>query len=95
MYFTKSLILDCFHKVVKYEGIGALWNGTGPSLMLVCNPTIQFVVYEALKRRLIRYLRTEHLSGYMLFVVGAVAKAVATVITYPVQVLQCRMRVST
>lgn len=74
--------------------MGALWNGTGPSLLLVCNPTIQFVVYEALKRRTIRVLGSDKLGSLTLFVIGALAKAVATLITYPVQVLQSRLRVS-
>ena len=73
--------------------MAALWNGTGPSLLLVCNPTIQFVVYEALKRRFIRILKSDKLGGLTVFLIGAIAKAVATILTYPVQVIQSRMRV--
>lgn len=87
------LILDCFSKIICREGVGALWNGTGPSLLLVGNPTIQFVVYEALKRRFTRIFRTQQLGDLTLFLIGAIAKAVATMITYPVQVLQSRLRV--
>lgn len=75
--------------------MGALWNGTGPSLLLVCNPTIQFVVYEALKRKFIQMLKTRDLGTGTLFLIGAMAKAVATLVTYPVQVIQSRMRVRT
>jgi len=80
-------ILDCFSKILEKEGVGALWNGTGPSLLLVCNPTIQFVVYEALKRKFIQMLKTRDLGTGTLFV--------ATLVTYPVQVIQSRMRVRT
>lgn len=87
------VILDCFRKIISEEGVLSLWNGTAPSLMLVCNPTIQFVMYEALKRRFVRMLGTQELGSLTLFLIGAVAKAVATVVTYPVQVLQSRLRV--
>ena len=36
----------------------------------------------------------QELSGLMYFLIGAVAKATATVITYPLQVVQSRLRVS-
>lgn len=85
--------LDCFRRIIKQEGVAALWNGTAPSLMLVCNPTIQFVMYEALKRRCVRVFNTAELSSLTLFLIGAAAKAIATIVTYPVQVLQSRLRV--
>lgn len=34
------------------------------------------------------------LSGKQYFALGAVAKAVSTVVTYPLQVAQCKQRVS-
>ena len=36
----------------------------------------------------------QELSGFLYFIIGAVAKAVATVVTYPLQVIQSRLRVS-
>ncbi|XP_067935657.1 peroxisomal membrane protein PMP34-like [Watersipora subatra] len=85
-------MLDCFSKIIKKEGVATLWNGTGPSLILVCNPTIQFVVYEALKRRFLKLLRVPQLGSLTLFLIAAIAKAVATLLTYPVQMVQSRMR---
>lgn len=32
------------------EGVGGLWSGVAPSLVLVSNPIIQFIVYETLKQ---------------------------------------------
>ncbi|WAQ96339.1 PM34-like protein [Mya arenaria] len=40
-------ILDCLIKIVREEGLSALWNGTKPSLVLATNPAIHFMVYEA------------------------------------------------
>ena len=41
---------DCLNRIIKEEGIGALWNGVYPSLILVSNPTIQFFTYERCRR---------------------------------------------
>nr|XP_015215617.1 PREDICTED: uncharacterized protein LOC102688469 [Lepisosteus oculatus] len=44
-------IFDAFSQIAAREGLGALWNGTLPSLLLVFNPAVQFMFYEAMKRR--------------------------------------------
>lgn len=81
-------LLDVFQK----EGVKGLWSGTLPSLLLVSNPAIQFMVYEALKRRL---LSRGQFDIYAAFFVGAIAKAVATTVTYPLQLVQARLRAGT
>uniref|UniRef100_A0A3B5MWH2 Uncharacterized protein n=1 Tax=Xiphophorus couchianus TaxID=32473 RepID=A0A3B5MWH2_9TELE len=80
-------ILDAFKQIVRKEGVGALWNGTFPSLLLVLNPAIQFMIYEGLKRQLRRGASRE-LTSLEVFIIGAVAKAVATTVTYPLQTIQ-------
>lgn len=51
----KSLLpvshIDAFSQIIANEGVGTLWNGTLPSLVLVFNPAVQFMFYEAMKRR--------------------------------------------
>ena len=93
-------MLNCFYvfegglvKMAQQEGVASLWNGTIPSLILVSNPAIQFMTYEAIKRRLHALCNKQHLSGLAYFFVGAVAKAVATVLTYPLQLVQTKLRV--
>ncbi|XP_029914684.1 peroxisomal membrane protein PMP34 [Myripristis murdjan] len=86
-----SGILDAFVQIIRHEGLGALWNGTFPSLLLVLNPAIQFMIYEGLKRQLRRGVYKE-LSSLEAFLIGAVAKAVATVVTYPLQTVQSILR---
>ena len=71
------------------EGLGPLWNGTVASLILVSNPALKFTVYEYLKR-----LTSDPLSPSKAFFMGAFASAIATIITYPVQVVQTKARVS-
>ncbi|CAJ1076449.1 peroxisomal membrane protein PMP34 isoform X2 [Xyrichtys novacula] len=86
-----SGILDAFMQIIHDEGVGALWNGTFPSLLLVLNPGIQFMIYEGLKRQLRRGVPRE-LSSLEVFIIGAVAKAVATTVTYPLQTIQSILR---
>jgi hypothetical protein len=45
-----GFILDGLVKITSEEGITSLWSSTIASLMLVSNPSIQFMVYEKLKR---------------------------------------------
>ncbi|XP_012680431.2 peroxisomal membrane protein PMP34 [Clupea harengus] len=84
-------IMDAFSQIVQDEGVGALWNGTFPSLLLVLNPAVQFMIYEGLKRQLRRGVHRE-LSSSEVFLIGAVAKAVATTLTYPLQTVQSILR---
>ncbi|XP_076866588.1 peroxisomal membrane protein PMP34 [Brachyhypopomus gauderio] len=82
---------DALVQIVQSEGVGALWSGTWPSLLLVLNPGVQFMIYEALKRHLRRGTLRE-LSSAEAFLIGAVAKAVATTVTYPLQTVQSILR---
>lgn len=86
-----SGIIDAFAQITQQEGVGALWNGTFPSLLLVLNPAVQFMIYEGLKRQLMRGVHRE-LSSAEVFLIGAIAKAVATTITYPLQTVQSVLR---
>ncbi|XP_053577364.1 peroxisomal membrane protein PMP34 isoform X1 [Bombina bombina] len=89
---TYTGIGDAFRKILREEGLMAFWNGTFPSLLLVFNPAIQFMFYEGLKRHLLRG-QTE-LSALEIFVIGAIAKAIATTLTYPLQTVQSILRFS-
>lgn len=85
-------ILDGLVTIAATEGPGALWAGTLPSLLLVSNPSIQFMIYEALKRRVIEMLGKEQLSSATVFAIGACSKSISTVITYPLQLVQSKSR---
>ncbi|CAK1556304.1 unnamed protein product [Leptosia nina] len=83
-----SGLMEVFDK----EGVKGLWSGTVPSLLLVSNPAIQFMVYESLKRNLMAMKR---FNTYSAFLSGAIAKAIATTLTYPIQLIQSRLRAGT
>ena len=85
-------IIDAILKIARFEGVSALWNGTKPSLILASNPAIHFMVYETQKRYFQRTLGIEELSGFLYFIIGAIAKTMATIMTYPLQIIQSRSR---
>lgn len=87
-----SSLLGGLVEVAKKEGAKGLWSGTIPSLLLVSNPAIQFMVYESIKRNL---TAKGSFDTYTAFLTGALAKAVATTLTYPIQLIQSRLRAGT
>jgi len=70
-----------------------LYKGVTPALLLCLNPAIHFTVYDYLKlailnassRRLVTYdnMHEHALTAGQAFVVGALAKAIATIVCYP------------
>lgn len=49
--FWSLSLPDAFSQIIANEGVRTLWNGTLPSLILVLNPAVQFMIYEGMKRR--------------------------------------------
>lgn len=88
------MLPDGLFKIISSEGVSRLWSGTVPSLILVSNPAIHFMVYETLKRHILEGRKASEISPLTFFAVGAAAKAIATVITYPLQLVQTKMRVN-
>lgn len=76
--------------IAKNEGIKKLWAGTKASLVLTINPAIQFSIYEAIKRHLTKFSRNP--SVFYFFFLGALSKLISTSITYPLQLVQTKMR---
>lgn len=79
------------------EGWLQLWQGFYTSIWLTSNPVVQFFVYDWIK--IIR-TRPRHgtedtirnLSSTEAFFFGMLAKALATLVTYPLQVAQTQLR---
>ncbi|KAJ1653907.1 hypothetical protein IWQ61_006064 [Dispira simplex] len=76
-------------RIVKEDGVLALWQGTLPALILVINPIIQYTVFEQLKAR---WQRRRTLGSLDFFLLGAISKLAATSITYPYIVVKSRMQ---
>ena len=75
-------------------GPAGLYSGLGASLALTINPAIQYTVFEQLRQRMmiVMNIRAQRkgvlkpvveLSTFDAFVLGAVSKATATMLTYP------------
>ena len=44
---------DCLWYIAFHDGLLAWWDGLLPSLVLVFNPAINYMIYEALKRNIL------------------------------------------
>jgi len=78
--------------IAREEGILGFYRGLGPSLLLVSHGAIQFMVYEELKMHSERVLRKESLGSTEISLMGAASKLVASLVTYPQQVIRSRLQ---
>jgi len=81
-------LYDGLKKIAQREGFKTLWRGTIPSLILVSNPALHMAVYQAVKRK---FPNAQH-TALSIFCFSAFAKMVATVVTYPIQLVQTKQR---
>ncbi|KAF8320723.1 mitochondrial carrier [Clavulina sp. PMI_390] len=102
---TKKMgLIETVRFILKQNGVGGLWRGIGPALVLVLNPIIQYTVFEQLKNLLIvrrtATLRAASpgskaiaiLSDMDFFWLGALSKLIATSSTYPYIVIKSRLQ---
>ncbi|GMI27234.1 hypothetical protein TeGR_g13757 [Tetraparma gracilis] len=99
---------DAFRTIVREEGVGALYKGVGPAMMLVSHGMVQFAIYENLKLLFPANARKpvfksgpgsapltpwHKMKDSMGYLcMGAVSKVVASTVTYPIQVIKSRMQ---
>jgi len=79
--------------IVQKEGVLTLFNGVGPALILVANPTIQYMIFEELKTALLnsRKAAGKGLVDLDFFFLGLVSKFFASSITYPLMLVKSRV----
>lgn len=86
----------CVRNIFAQEGMQGFYTGLKPGLILVSHGAIQMMVYEELKGR-----RKDHLSAQgdgaqphqaEALVIGAGAKLIASMCSYPLQVARSRMQ---
>ncbi|XP_073306049.1 peroxisomal nicotinamide adenine dinucleotide carrier-like [Primulina huaijiensis] len=74
-------------------GVLGFWKGVFPTLIMVSNPSIQFMLYETLLKRLKkRRKNNSEVTALEVFLLGALAKLGATVVTYPLLVVKSRLQ---
>ncbi|KAF9963481.1 hypothetical protein BGZ65_003035 [Modicella reniformis] len=100
--------LDCVFKILRSDGIRGMYRGLSASYLGVAEGTIQWVIYEQLKKAFAERRATAGLNGDVskrivlggkgieewIDYLGAAgaAKFIASAITYPHEVLRTRMR---
>ncbi|KAK9161178.1 hypothetical protein Syun_007519 [Stephania yunnanensis] len=74
------------------------FDGLGISLLLTSNPAIQYTAFDQLKQRLLNKRQSgqtnagsspEALSAFTAFILGALSKSIATILTYPA--IRCKV----
>jgi hypothetical protein len=88
---TYNGLFHCLYETYNEGGMQSLWAGLVPSLFLVSNPAIQTVTYEKL---LLWYegIISRTCAPFEFFILAAIGKALATVLTYPLQVAQSQQQ---
>ncbi|KAF9916303.1 hypothetical protein BX616_004088 [Lobosporangium transversale] len=100
--------VDCIYQILKNEGIRGMYRGLSASYLGVAEGTIQWMIYEQLKKTLAERRKVTSLSSTTgtRFVIGGkdieewidylgaagAAKFVASAMTYPHEVLRTRLR---
>ncbi|PKI74071.1 hypothetical protein CRG98_005549 [Punica granatum] len=75
------------------------FDGLGINLLLTSNPAIQYTVFDQLKLRLLKRNQNEGdkgsspvaLSAFSAFMLGAISKTIATILTYPA--IRCKIMI--
>ncbi|KAJ1426399.1 Mitochondrial substrate/solute carrier [Sesbania bispinosa] len=94
-----NLSLQSFkiQEVYDEAGVWGFWKGVLPTLIMVSNPSIQFMLYETMlaklkKRRARSKKDSTGVTALEIFLLGALAKLGATVVTYPLLVVKARLQ---
>ncbi|KAL4457944.1 hypothetical protein ABPG75_012809 [Micractinium tetrahymenae] len=101
---ARPSILAVARQVYQEFGLPGFWNGTAASLIMVVNPTMQYALYEWLQAARARLRcgqgRAEagaakaRPSALEVFLLSALAKTGATLLTYPMLNIKTRMYVA-
>lgn len=76
------------------KGILGLWAGYSASLVLTLNPSLTFFLQQFLKRVLVPRKHWDDTSRQTTFLLAAMSKSFATVVTYPFQIAKARVQIS-
>ncbi|KAI0696318.1 adenine nucleotide transporter [Cerioporus squamosus] len=89
-------LLGVAREIIAEEGVTGLWLGLKPGLVLTVNPAITYGMYERVKSLMLAARGETNanakLSPWMAFTVGALSKALATVVTYPYIMAKVRIQ---
>ncbi|KAJ7678974.1 mitochondrial carrier domain-containing protein [Mycena polygramma] len=90
---------DVAREIIDEEGVTGLWLGIKPGLVLTVNPAITYGVFERVKGLFIaaqiKAGSGDKLSAGLSFLIGALSKTLATVVTYPYIMAKVRIQTRT
>eukprot|EP00741_Cyanophora_paradoxa_P021902 tig00021428_g21142.t1 len=88
-------MLDGARRIAAEEGLRGFYRGVTPALALTCHGAVQFAAYEELKRvaERLAWVGAGAAPGSdgVYLAIGAASKLVATLATYPLQVVKSRI----
>ncbi|ORZ24456.1 mitochondrial carrier domain-containing protein [Absidia repens] len=87
----KQSFMDIAKDIYHEKSITGFWTGYRASIVLVSNPSITYFVFEKLKAMYLRANNKTTLTSLQIFLFSALAKSVATMITYPFIFLRANM----
>lgn len=88
--------LDGIYKIVKYEGVTALWKGLSPALVMsVPANVIYFVGYEYLRDWITQPTIANNYQDYAPLIAGALARTIAVAMISPIELFRTRLQAST
>jgi len=82
---------DAFVRMTREEGVGSLYKGLLPQILGITHVMIQFPLYEKFKEEL-KNDRRENLGPLGLICASSLSKMIASVCTYPHEVLRARLQ---
>ncbi|KAK7061703.1 peroxisomal membrane protein [Favolaschia claudopus] len=99
----KLSIGETVRAILREGGPQAFWRGIGPALVLVMNPVLQYTAFEQMKNLLVARRTAKlraagiatavaALTDWDFFLLGALAKLIATSSTYPYIVVKSRLQ---
>ncbi|KAF8195915.1 mitochondrial carrier [Mycena galopus ATCC 62051] len=99
----KLSIVQTVRAILRESGIQGFWRGIGPALVLVINPVLQYTAFEQMKNLLVARRTAKlraagvatavaALTDWDFFLLGALAKLIATSSTYPYIVVKSRLQ---
>ncbi|KAE9405205.1 mitochondrial carrier [Gymnopus androsaceus JB14] len=93
---SEDSFMDVAREIVEEEGVGGLWLGIKPGLVLTVNPAITYGMYERVKSLLLlakaKAGSNDKMSAGQSFLIGALSKTLATVVTYPYIMAKVRIQ---
>jgi len=91
---TKKTLKEQLSIVYNEEGLKGFYKGVVPSLILVSNPAVQYMVYERLKSIAVRGRASSNkkLTALDVFFLGAISKLVAVLVTFPYLLVKSRLQ---